>query len=258
MTYLIVTADDFGKDPETNRAVRIGKKEGILTSASLMVVGDSWKEAVDIAKEEDIDVGLHVSITEGRDFRFSPTKIGIKAQFLLSTISWIKREIDLQCKRFISTGLPLNKIDSHHHIHIHPRIGRLFIDACKKYGIKVIRVPYEPLDISNRHLLRNAFYRITFSILCRLLFKEAKKEGLIFPDGVFGLYMTGEIKETWLLSLLERIGEKHGIYELYLHPRDKKGEPGFEELKAITSSKVRDRIEGLGIELISFKDLLMP
>ena len=258
MPHLIVTADDFGKDPETNRAVGIGKEEGILTSASLMVVTDSWKEAVDIAREKEIDVGLHVSITEGKDFRSSPAKIGIKAQFLPSTISWIKREIDLQCKRFISTGLPLNKIDSHHHIHIHPRIGRLFIDACKRYGIRIIRIPYEPWDISNRHLFRNSFYKLTFSILSRLLFKEAKKEGLIFPDGVFGLYMTGEINEGWLISLLEKIREEQSVYELYLHPRDKKGEPGFEELKAITDSKVRDKIEELGIRLISFKELLMP
>jgi len=269
MLSLIVTADDFGKDQETNRAVSIAKEEGILTSASLMVIGERWKEAVEIAKNKKIDTGLHVSLTEGRSLylkkyiKLSPTDLGIRINFFKSKILYAKNEIALQCKKFISTQLPLNHIEPHHHIHIHPVIRSLIISNCIKYNIKGIRIPCEPWKISGpicrkKHIFRNSFYRIIFSCLNIQLRKEANKNKLVFTDGVFGLYSTGEITETWIILLLERmrkIGLK-GTFELYLHPVDKKTSSGFSELKALTSEKVRKKIEELGIKLTSFSEFI--
>ena len=269
MFSLIVTADDFGKDQQTNRAVIIGKKEGILTSASLMVVGKKWEEAVEIAKEEGIDVGLHISLTEGesiylkRYVKFSPSSLGIRAQFFKDKALFVRKEIELQCKRFVSTGIPLNHIDSHHHIHVHPLIRREVIKSCIKYHIKGIRIPHEPWEISapiskKKHRLRNFFYKIVFSHLNKRLFKEAKTNKLVFTDGVFGLYNTGEITESWIILFLERMRKigARGTFELYLHPEDKKTSPGFSELKALTSEKVRKKITELGIRLISFSQFV--
>jgi len=269
MLYLIVTADDFGKDCETNRAVSIAKEEGILTSASLMVVGKRWEEAVEIAKEKDIDVGLHLSLTEGESIylrkyiNWSPSQLGIKIQFFKDKRLYAKNEIELQCKRFISTGLSLRHIEPHHHIHIHPVIRKMVIRSCVKYNIKGIRIPHEPWQISapilKRHMLRNIFYRIVFSLLNAQLRKEAIKNSLIFTDAVFGLYSTGETTEDFIILLLERIrkmGINKGTFELYLHPVDKKTSSSFSELKALTSEKVRKKIEELDIKLISFSDLI--
>lgn len=265
MIYLLITADDFGKNPDINRAVDIAIEEGILTSASLMVVGDKWEEAVEIAKKKDIDVGLHVSLTEGnsillnKKINISPALFGLSAQFCKETISWITREISLQFSRFTLTGLPFSHVDSHHHIHIHPKISKILIRNCQTYKIKSLRIPYEPWKISwpicNRHRLRNICYVVTFSYLCKPLTKKTQSAGLVSTDGVFGIYRTGEITEEWFLLLLDRLHRMRGIFEVYLHPEDKKGVPGYEELKTVTSQKVRNKIRDMDINLIGFSDL---
>ncbi len=48
---LIVNADDFGASEEVNEAIIRAYKEGVLTSASLMVTGDAFEQAVRLAKE---------------------------------------------------------------------------------------------------------------------------------------------------------------------------------------------------------------
>jgi len=265
MICLLITADDFGKNAQTNRAIEIGFKDGILTSASLMVIGKKWREAVDIAHKRNMDVGLHLSLTEGksiclgREINRSPAVLGLSAQFCQKTTAWIREEIAQQFQRFVSTGIPFHHVDSHHHIHVHPKVSGMVIERCRGYGIRSIRLPYEPWNISssicNDHLFRNIFYKITFSSLCRMLAKKIHSSGLVSTDGVFGIYRTGEITEGWLLLLLDRLQKVDGIFELYIHPEDRKGSPGYEELKSITSQRVKDKIEDMGIRLLGFSDL---
>ena len=48
---LIVNADDFGLSPSVNEAVIRAHREGILTSASLMVNEASFDQAVTLARQ---------------------------------------------------------------------------------------------------------------------------------------------------------------------------------------------------------------
>lgn len=48
---MVVNADDFGRSRAINQAVIRAHREGVLTTASLMVAGDAWEEAVDFARE---------------------------------------------------------------------------------------------------------------------------------------------------------------------------------------------------------------
>ncbi len=48
---LIVNADDFGRSSATNQAVVCAHREGILTTASLMVNEPAWEEAVMLARQ---------------------------------------------------------------------------------------------------------------------------------------------------------------------------------------------------------------
>ena len=64
---LIVNADDFGRSRSINEAVIRAHREGILTSASLMVNEPACGEAVALARENpDLCVGLHLSLLCGR------------------------------------------------------------------------------------------------------------------------------------------------------------------------------------------------
>ncbi len=64
---VIFNADDFGRTPSINAAVIRAYQEGVLTSASLMVNGDVFEEAVVLAKENPgLAVGLHVVVIAGK------------------------------------------------------------------------------------------------------------------------------------------------------------------------------------------------
>src|SRR6266403_4871890 len=63
---LIVNADDFGRSADINEAVIRAHREGILTSASLMVNEPGFEEAVTLARENPrLGVGLHLTLLFG-------------------------------------------------------------------------------------------------------------------------------------------------------------------------------------------------
>ena len=58
---LVVNADDFGDSPGANAAIIAAHRDGIVTSASLMVTGPAFEEAVDLARSfPSLQVGLHL------------------------------------------------------------------------------------------------------------------------------------------------------------------------------------------------------
>ena len=72
---LIVNADDFGRSSSINEAVIRAHREGILTTASLMVNEPACEEAVALAKENPrLAVGLHLTLLCGHS-ALSPEKI---------------------------------------------------------------------------------------------------------------------------------------------------------------------------------------
>jgi hypothetical protein len=67
MKSLIINGDDFGISSATNRAILRAHREGVLTSASLMVNGAAFEEAVALAKEHPtLSVGLHLVLVHGK------------------------------------------------------------------------------------------------------------------------------------------------------------------------------------------------
>src|SRR5690349_10998590 len=63
---LIVNADDFGASRSINEAVIRAHREGILTTASLMVNEPACGEAVELAKQNPrLGVGLHLTLLMG-------------------------------------------------------------------------------------------------------------------------------------------------------------------------------------------------
>src|SRR5258708_5967972 len=64
---LVVNADDFGGSSSINAAVIRAHREGILTSASLMVNESGCEEAVALARENPrLGVGLHLALLCGQ------------------------------------------------------------------------------------------------------------------------------------------------------------------------------------------------
>ncbi|MCD6262189.1 MAG: hopanoid biosynthesis-associated protein HpnK [Deltaproteobacteria bacterium] len=276
MTSLIVTADDFGLNRSVNRAVEEAAQSGILTSASLMLTGRAVDDAISIAGSmPSLDVGLHLSLTEGTPvslphtvpdlvkknghFYDSPAMQGILLQFKRDIAAQVKKEVSAQFRAFADTGLPFVHIDSHHHLHVHPKLFDIVMENAAMYKLHTVRIPYEPWNISGQicpeHRIRNMFYSMVFSPLCSVCRRKAELTGLRSSDAVFGLYRTGQITERWILKLIDLISEQNGVFELYSHPCDTSNSSGMEELKALVSPEVRKRICDRGIKLIRYSDL---
>src|SRR5437899_5483213 len=63
--YLIVNADDFGLSPGVNRGIIKAHEQGIVTSASLMVLMPAAAQAAAYAREHpSLSVGLHFDLGE--------------------------------------------------------------------------------------------------------------------------------------------------------------------------------------------------
>jgi chitin disaccharide deacetylase len=268
-TRLIVTADDYGLSPEVNRAVEHAAREGILTGASLMVGGDGFREAVRMAKNlPSLQVGLHLSLTEGRSvlggsrLTTGPTLIGLALQFNRSVRNRIEREVKGQFLLFSKTGLPFEHIDSHHHLHLHPKLLNMVLENAARYHLTSLRVPYEPWEISGSilrgHRVRNRFYREVLAPLSVRCKEKARSAGMLSADGVFGLYQTGEWTEERLLVLMDRLVGWPGTFEVYTHPSDGGESAGIRELEALVSKKVREKIHRGKIRLVQYRDLATP
>ena len=43
-----------------------------------------------------------------------------------------------------ATGLPLDHVNAHKHMHLHPTVARLIVEIGREYGLAAMRLPYEP------------------------------------------------------------------------------------------------------------------
>ena len=162
MKELIVNADDFGLSSGANRAIITAWREGILTSASLMVNGAAFAEAVALARDNPgLQVGLHLTLVQGKatapydgfpsitdragDFSNDPVLAGMRYFFLKSLRRQLKAEIEGQIVKFRETGLPLSHIDGHLNIHMHPTVFDILLPLMPKYGIGTFRLSRERL-----------------------------------------------------------------------------------------------------------------
>ena len=67
MKALIVTGDDFGLALPINEAIEDAHRDGILTTASLMVGASAAQDAIERARRlHSLKVGLHLVLVEGR------------------------------------------------------------------------------------------------------------------------------------------------------------------------------------------------
>src|SRR5438270_898132 len=119
---LIVNADDFGRSASINAAVIRAHREGILTTASLMVNEPGCAEAVALAKENPrLGVGLHLTLLMGhstlppekipglvnaqRGFGNAPAATGFRYFAHRELREQLRAELHAQFAKFRATGL---------------------------------------------------------------------------------------------------------------------------------------------------------
>ena len=269
MKGLIVTADDFGAAIEVNDAVEDAYRNGILTCASLMVAGSAAYDAVERAKRmPSLRVGLHLTLLEGNpvlppseipellgtdgQFRTDMKRLSLATFTRPSVRQQMSAEIAAQFEAFRTTGLPLDHVNAHKHFHLHPTIAGLILRVGRSYGVRGLRVPYEPRNVLRRaapgETVDFALDTLPWSILLR---KRAHRAGMLVPDCVFGLRWSGAMTRARLSGLIEHLPD--GLSEIYLHPATSPytgSASGYcygAELDALCDEGIRAQVQRLSI-----------
>jgi len=268
---LIVNADDFGRSRSINEAVIRAHRDGILTSASLMVNEPDCAEAVTLAKENPkLGVGLHLTLLMGHsalppekipglvnargEFSNSPVGVGMGYFFRRGLRGQLRAEIRAQFEKFRATGLPLDHVNGHLHLHLHPVVFRILMDDAESLGIRYLRLTRDCLARSRRMASGRWFYRLSHAAIYDWLSRRSqaplRQRGIQHAHITFGLLQDSRVDEDYLLKLLPELPP--GDSELYSHPSLDKFKHEFD---ALVSPRVKQLISKLGIELIRYQDL---
>jgi hopanoid biosynthesis associated protein HpnK len=277
MRQLIVNADDFGISRGVNRGIVEAHQQGLVTSASLMANLPSADDALTRAAIcPNLGIGLHLTLTAGRPLtppEQVPTLVDGEGSFhplgtLLARLSLgkvdtddLRRELSAQVKWSLKRGVRPDHLDSHHHVHIHPRVTPTVMALAREHGVGWVRCPMErgPSPALLRLPAQDAARTVaisTFGLLTRL---AIARSGLHTTRQFRGIGLGPGFDQHRLLSLIEQLPP--GLTELMTHP----GYPDDEllrltvfgdgrdrELSALTAPATRDAVRRRRIRLTSF------
>jgi chitin disaccharide deacetylase len=268
MNYLIVNGDDFGLCAPVNLGVVQACQNGILTSASIMANSACFEQACELSRRVPrLAVGVHITLTWGAPVQPAATVsslVNSKGRFfskwaqtsraLAGRLSpaHIELEIRSQVLKVMHNGVTVTHLDSHHHLHSLPLIGRLVAKIAAEFKLPVLRTfarPH-PLAFSGSHLMQ-AVWRT--GIAATPLAKQAQPECWFFGAE----WMGRRDKQSSLMRILDQLGS--GCNELMCHPATadiRQALPQdrldrYAELQALCDPQLRQELLERKIKLIS-------
>jgi len=268
---LIVNADDFGRSASINAAVVQAHRDGILTTASLMLNEPAAAEAAALARElPNLGVGLHLTLLLGHsalprsripqlvnerdEFGVNPVTAGWRYYFAKRLRPQLRDELAAQFARFHQTGLKLDHVNGHLHLHLHPTIFSLLMENASEWGITRLRLTWDPFWFNARLASGAWLYRAVHAGLYHVLSRRARpalrQRSIQHTDVVFGLLQHARVDEEYIARLLPRLPP--GDSELYSHPSLDEFK---HELNALLSPRVKQLVREQNIELIRYQDL---
>lgn len=266
MKQVIFTADDFGLCSEVNEAVEKAHSGGVLSATSLMVAAPAAKDAVERAHRlPRLKVGLHLTLVDGHPLlppaeipalvdssgAFSKDLVGAGIKWFFSPAARrdLRKEIRAQFEAFRATGLKLDHVNAHNHMHLHPTVLSMILDLAHEFSIPAVRLPSEPPQPGLAPWLS-------------LMRRRLRKDGVRTNDQLMGYRLTGHLTEARVLSALDKLQD--GVTEFYFHPAIRTtpaleaAAPGYDrigELHALTSRPVAARLVALDLITMGFSDL---
>jgi len=268
---LIVNADDFGRSHAINQAVIRAHREGILTTASLMVNEAAANEAIAVARENpNLGVGLHLALVCGRSalppsdipnlvnnqsqFTDNSVAAGFRYFFSSDCRAQLRDEIAAQFEKFRATGLPLDHVNGHLHLHLHPAVFKILCDNARPWGIHAMRLTRDPFFLNARLASGRWFHRFSHAVIHHVLSARAlpvlARLNIRHTQAVFGLLQNALVDDDYVTKLLPLLPP--GDSELYSHPSLDQFKNEFD---ALVNPSTRALVRQLGIQLIRCQDL---
>jgi predicted glycoside hydrolase/deacetylase ChbG (UPF0249 family) len=207
---LIINCDDLGSSHAANVGVYEALRNGIGTSATLMVPCPWAREAA--ARYRGEDVGVHLTLNAEYDlYRWGPIT---HAPSLLdgdggfprtvedvwdhADLDEVRRELRAQVERAIYWGFDVSHLDSHMGtLQLRPEFFDVYLELAVDF-----RLPLRLTGASTEQAIGFPFRRL------------AAEEGVVFPDSFIRIRGPGS------RSSLERmLGDlRPGVTEVYVHP----------------------------------------
>lgn len=250
---LVVNADDFGISRGVNRGIVQAHRSGLVTSASLMANLPSAEDALTRAAIcPDLGLGLHLTLTAGRPLcppEQVPTLVNADGElFVLGELLMrltlgsvrhddLRRELAAQVEWSLRRGVQPDHFDSHHHVHVHPRVAPIVIALAREHRVSWVRSameggltssgrPFSPRDVGRTAVVS------TLGLLARVTIRRA---GLRTARHFRGIGLGMGFGSAGLLATLETLPP--GLTELMTHP----GYPDEELARLTTFAEGRDR-----------------
>jgi predicted glycoside hydrolase/deacetylase ChbG (UPF0249 family) len=248
---LIINADDLGISHSRNAAIEEAYISGVLRSASLLVNGEYFEEAVDIIKRRsDLSVGVHLNIVEGKALisdsplvdKSGAFKNGFVGVLLRSGGKLFQKAVETEFRAQIELAKSVcrvDHIDSHVHTHAIPSIFKIVSRLANEYQIPFIRTQRESLYITPR---LNKIFTIKYPInlikviLLNTLTKINAKyivKPLRANDRVIGVGYTGMMDLDAIRYGVK--AAKEGVIEVITHP-----DLNSSELKALLDESIKE------------------
>ena len=285
MKRLIVTGDDFGLSLPVNQAIEQAHCEGFLNTTSLMVGAPAAADAVERARKlPGLKVGLHLAVARCRptspphlisdlldgygDLSHDLVRAGFRFFFIPGIRKQLAIEIRAQFEAFRATGLPLDHVNAHNHMHLHPTVFSLLLEIGKEFDLRAVRIPYEPPLLAWRVTHGRLISRLCLWVFLApwiLLMKwRLHKAYINCNDYLFGLSDSSKMTRDTVQRFIRQVPE--GVTEIYFHPavRNLPGERPHNdpeacamELDTLLSKEIYNELNTGDIKLATFSEMVM-
>lgn len=207
---LIINCDDLGSSHAANVGVYEALRDGLATSATLMVPCPWARDAA--ARYRGEDVGVHLTLNAEHDlYRWGPIT---RAPSLLdgdggfprtvedvwdhADLDEVRRELRAQVERAILWGFDVSHLDSHMGtLQLRPEFFDVYLDLAVEF-----QLPLRLSGPASERLIGFPFRRL------------AAEEGVVFPDHFVPVRGTGSRR-----TIEQVVTElRPGVTEVYVHP----------------------------------------
>jgi predicted glycoside hydrolase/deacetylase ChbG (UPF0249 family) len=269
---LVVNADDLGLHPAIDEGLLRAHREGIVTSATVLVTGRTAEVAVRRAMAQGLSLGVHLCLSSrlrpvlaaeqvrslAPDGLFRPGWVELVVARARGGVrpSEVEGELRAQLQRARELGFAPDHLDGHQHVQLLPGVAEVVQRIADAEGLPVrwTREPPSPA------WLQLPFGAMKSALLSALSYALPSRPSRILPAR--GACASGNLHEGRLLQVIDSLG--HGAHELICHPGDPPGvvpeDPRWRygwtaETAALCSPRVRERVRARGVELTTYREL---
>ncbi|MBN2795638.1 MAG: ChbG/HpnK family deacetylase [Clostridia bacterium] len=240
---LIINADDLGFSKGINYGIYDAYKYGIVRSTTLMMNMKSTDHAIELLKDTNIGIGVHLNATAGKPLLNSEVLVDEDGvfrktyEFTEDELKAMHLEFEAQIILAYEKGVKVTHLDSHHHIHMwQESIFTLVKALANKYNLKL-----------------RCDKQYTFM-------HEGLLEDVSTTEGFSQEFFDRTVYLEHLMDIIKRNKDK-STFEIMVHPgflcgnlinRDSYREMRMVENSILTSQYMKDFILQEEIELVHF------